>query len=290
MTDVPLNLTADPEIYPVPVTVRLKPAPPTVADVGEIEVIVGTTLFTLKSRAPFDPPPGPGLLTLTAKLPAVAMSGAVTAIVTCVELLNVTVLALPLNVPVAPFTKLEPVMVKLNAAPPTVALLGESDVSVAGGLLTWKSKGVEGPPPGAGLVMTTGKDPAVAMSAAVTAIVTCVAETNVTVLALPLNVPVAPLTKFVPLIVKAKAAPPAVALAGENEVSVGTGLPTLALKFRWKYVVPPSPRTDEIMKKYCVPEVAAKDTCDCAIPAAALWLHATCVPVGVPLVTLSIVS
>lgn len=233
----------------MPVTVRLKVAPPTVADVGAMVVIVGTTLFTLKSSAPFDPPPGAGLLTLTAKLPAVAMSGAVTAIVTWVELLKVTVRALPLNVPVAPLTKFEPVMIKLKATPPTVVLLGESDVSVAAGLLTWKFKGAEAPPPGPGLLMMTGKDPAVAMSAAVTAIVTCVAETNVTVLALPLNVPVAPLTKFVPFTVSAKAAPPAAALAGENDVSVGTGLPTLAVKFKWKLVVPPSPRTEEIMKK-----------------------------------------
>ena len=62
------------------------------------------------------------------------------------------------------------------------------------------------------------------------------------------------------------------------------------LKLRWKFVVPPSPRKAETMKKYCVPEVAAKDTSDWAIPAAALWLHATCVPAGVPLVTLRMVS
>jgi hypothetical protein len=137
-----------------------------------MEVMVGTTLFTAKSSAPVDPPPGAGLLTTTANDPAAAISGAVTAIVTWVELLKVTVLALPLNVPVAPLTKFDPVMIKLKAAPPTVVLLGERDVSVAGGLFTWKFIGAEGPPPGAGLLMMTGKDPAVAMSAAVTAMVT----------------------------------------------------------------------------------------------------------------------
>jgi hypothetical protein len=76
-----------------------------------------------------------------------------------------------------------------------------------------------------------------------------VALLNVTVLALPLNVPVAPLTKLVPVIIRLKAAPPAIALAGENDVSVGTGLPADAEKLRWKLVVPPSPRNDDTMKK-----------------------------------------
>lgn len=144
----------------------MKPAPPTVALVGEMEVRVGTTLFTVKSTAPLLPPPGAGLLTTTGKDPAVAMSGAVTAMVTCVELTNVTVLALPMNVPVAPLTKLEPLMVRLKAAPPAVALLGESEVIVAAGLLILKVWAEVVPPPGAGLVTVTLTEPAVAMSAA----------------------------------------------------------------------------------------------------------------------------
>ena len=39
--------------------------------------------------------------------------------------------------------------------------------------------------------------------------------------------PVAPLTKFDPVIVSVKAGPPAVALGGMNEVIVGTGLLTV---------------------------------------------------------------
>src|SRR5215467_15694040 len=54
---------------------------------------------------------------------------------------------------------------------------------------------------------------------------------------------------------------PAVTLDGcsVNASFVGTPTPPAA-KFKWKFVVPPSPRTDETMKKYCVPETAAKDT------------------------------
>ena len=158
--------------------------------------------------------------------------------------------------------KFVPFTVSVNAAPPAVALVGEIDEVVGAGLLTVKFTGVEGPPPGAGFETTTAGVPAVAMSGAATAIVTCVALTNVTVRAAPPNVPVAPLTKFVPLMVSVKAVPPAVAFAGENDEIVGTGLLAPALKFRWKLVVPPSPRSEEIMKKYGVPEVAENVTCD----------------------------
>lgn len=166
------NFTVDPDTKPAPFSVKVNAAPPTVALVGDIEVRVGTTLFTGNSTAPLDPPPGAGLLTTTGKDPAVAMSGAVTAIVTCVELTNVTVLAAALNVPVAPLTKLEPLMVRVKAAPPAVALVGENDVIVGTGLLTVKLLVIEVPPPGAGLVTVTPKVPAVAMSAAVIAAVT----------------------------------------------------------------------------------------------------------------------
>ena len=66
---------------------------------------------------------------------------------------------------------------------------------------------------------------------------------------------------------------------------------TPAEKVRWKLVVPPSPRKEETMKKYVVPLVAAKDTCDCAIPEAASLLHATSAKVpGAPVTAVKIVS
>jgi hypothetical protein len=134
--------------------------------------MVGAGLFAVKFEGAEAPPPGAGLLTMTANDPAVAISGAVTAIVTCVALTNVTVLAALLNVPVAPLTKFVPLMVRVKAAPPAVALVGENDVIVGTGLLTVKLLVIEVPPPGAGLVTVTPKVPAVAMSAAVIAAVT----------------------------------------------------------------------------------------------------------------------
>jgi hypothetical protein len=102
----------------------------------------------------------------------------------------VVVFTTPLKLTVVDVTKLVPVTVNVNAAPPAVALVGLIEASVGTGLfaaLTLKFTGVEVPPPGAALITVTGNDPAVAMSAAVIAAVTCVALTNVVVLALPLK-------------------------------------------------------------------------------------------------------
>jgi hypothetical protein len=83
----------------------------------------------------------------------------------------------------------------------------------------------EAPPPGVGLVTTTGKLPPVTMSAAgiFTVMSTPVMETGVRAGFEP-KVAVAPLTKFVPLMVSKKVALPAALLAGNKEVTVGTGL------------------------------------------------------------------
>jgi len=234
---VPLKLTEEVATKPVPFTVRVKAAPPAVAPVGKSEVMVGTGLFTMKLDAAEAPPPGAGFVTTTGNVPAAAISGAVTATVTCVAFTNVVVLAAPLNVALAPLTKLVPLTVRVKATPPAVALDGTSELIVGTGLFTAKLVAAEVPPPGAALVTVTGKDPAMAMSAAVIAAVTCVALTNVVVLALPLNCTEEDATNPVPLTVRVKAAPPAVALVGEREVIVGAGL--LTAKFVGAEAPPP---------------------------------------------------
>ena len=44
----PLNFTTDPGTKPVPFTIRVKPAPPAVALVGESEDVVGAALLIVK--------------------------------------------------------------------------------------------------------------------------------------------------------------------------------------------------------------------------------------------------
>ena len=82
------------------------------------------------------------------------------------------------------------------------------------------------PPPGAGFVTVTCRLPPSALSEAGTVVVNCEALTNVVVSALPLKLTTAPETKFVPVTVSIEMAAPALACAGDSEVTVGAGLPT----------------------------------------------------------------
>ena len=136
-----------------------------------------------------------------------------------------------------PLMKFVPFTVRVKAAPPTVALEGDSDVTVGTGLLTGKSKVFEIPPPGAGFSTLTGIVPAAEMSKARMAAVTCVLFTKVVVRVAPENRTTEPLTKFVPFTVRVKAAAPRRALEGDNDVRVGAGL--LMVKLSELEVPPP---------------------------------------------------
>ncbi len=68
-----------------PVTVVVKPTFPEVALEGERLLVVGNGLLTVKVNADVDvPPPGVGFVTVTGIVPAVAISDAAMAAVTCV--------------------------------------------------------------------------------------------------------------------------------------------------------------------------------------------------------------
>jgi hypothetical protein len=137
--------------------------------------------------------------------------------------------------------KLEPPTVRVKAGPPTVATFGERPLIVGMGLgppLILKFTEFELPPPSAGFVTNTCALTAVATAAASTDAVRLVELTNVVVRAVPPNVINEAGTKFVPLTVSVKAAPPATALFGEIRAIVGTGLPPLMVKFT-EFEVPP---------------------------------------------------
>ena len=133
------KFTAAPATKPVPVRVNVKAAPPAAAEAGAIEVSVGPeTALIVNDRVPDVPPPGAGFVTVTLAVPAVAMSAGVIAAVNCVALTNAVVLAAPLNFTTDVDTKPVPFTVRVKAAPPAVALVGEREVSVGTGLLTVK--------------------------------------------------------------------------------------------------------------------------------------------------------
>jgi hypothetical protein len=163
-----LKFTTEDELKFVPLTVNVKAAPPANVLVGESDVSVGSGLFTVNGEFPDVPPPGSGFFTVTLNVPAVAMSDARIAAVTCVALTNVVVLSTPLKLTVAPVTKPVPLTVSVNPAPPAVALVGAIDVSTGGGFVTGRLTVAEVPPPGAGFVTDSGSDPSAAMSPVVT--------------------------------------------------------------------------------------------------------------------------
>jgi hypothetical protein len=74
-----LKFTTELETNPVPVTIRVNPAPPTVAPFGLREMTVGAGLFTVNVEFPDAPPPGVGLVTFTLNVPDVARSAVVIA-------------------------------------------------------------------------------------------------------------------------------------------------------------------------------------------------------------------
>jgi hypothetical protein len=85
------------------------------------------------------------------------------------------------------------------------------------------------PPPGAGLVTFTAGVPVEAMLAAGMAAVNCVELTKVVAGADPPKLTIEPATKFVPLIVSVKAAPPGTVQLGEIRLIVGVGLDPLGV-------------------------------------------------------------
>ena len=117
----------------------------------------------MKVREDEVPPPGAGLNTVTVPLPTDAILAAGTDAVRDVALTNVVVRAVPFHFTTEVPTKLVPVSVKVNVAPPAKPEAGEMDVSVGTGLLMVKVAVVsEFPPPGPGLFAPTAAVPPVA--------------------------------------------------------------------------------------------------------------------------------
>src|SRR5208282_3410846 len=69
-----LYVTVDVETKLVPLMLSVCAAAPAFVELGERLVIVGAGLFTVKFTAADEPPPGPGLVTITGNVPAVAWS------------------------------------------------------------------------------------------------------------------------------------------------------------------------------------------------------------------------
>src|SRR2546421_117816 len=217
----PFQRTVELLTKPLPFTRSVSGPVPAVAPVGVSAVSPGAALLTVKACAAEAPPPGAGVTTVTCGVPAAATSAAATAAVICVALTKTVVRAAPFQRTLEPVTKLVPLTVSVDAAPPTPALEGESDASVGTGLVIVNVWAPEVPPSTPGIVTVTWAVPTAAMSEAGIAAVTCVGLTRVVVRAAPFQRTLAPMSNPVPVSVSVNPAPPAVALEGDSVVSVG---------------------------------------------------------------------
>ena len=159
--------------------------------------------------------------------PAVARSAARIVACSWVALTNVVARGLPFQSTAEAATKLVPFTVRVRPPVPALASLGDSELIVGtgfGGMLIVNVSALEVPPPGLGEKTRTAAVPAIARSAAVIAARRRVALTNVVARALPFHCTTELATKLVPFTTRVKAAPPAFALVGDSEVTVGTGL------------------------------------------------------------------
>ena len=169
---VPFQLTTEELTKLVPLTVRVNADPPTVAFEGESDVIVGTGLLIGNAVAPEVPPPGAGLVTVMLTDPVAVISLAGTWAVIVVPLTKLVVSAVPFHLTIELARKLVPFRFKVKVAPPTSALVGESEVTVGIGLLIGSITTPDAPPPGVELVTVMLTDPVFVRSPAGTAAVT----------------------------------------------------------------------------------------------------------------------
>jgi len=123
------------------------------------------------------PPPGVGLKTVTLAVPAVVMSLAGMEAVSCVGPTYVVVRLPPFHLTTEVPTKFVPFTVRVKVELPANLLVGFRLVVVGDGLLMVKVCALDVPPPGVGLNTVTLAVPAVVMSEAGMAAVSCEADT-----------------------------------------------------------------------------------------------------------------
>jgi hypothetical protein len=238
---LPFHRTTELEVKPVPVTVRVKAPLPAMTELGSRPPMDGTGFGAATVNATeFDPPPpGPGLKTVTAASPALAISLAGIAAERLVPLLNIVVRFEPFHRTVEFDTKPVPLTDSVNAGPPAMAEVGLIAEISGSGLLIVKFMALEVPPPGVGVKTVTAAVPAAAMSLAGMAAVNCEALPKVVGRFAPFQRTTEPFTKFEPLTASVKPDPPAVAEDGAMPVSMGARL--LMVNIAAFDVPPPGP-------------------------------------------------
>src|SRR5438552_3985267 len=163
MRSLPLKRMADLLLKPVPFTVSVKAASPSVLLVGLMLINEGTRLLTEKLLEPDVPPPGSGLKTEMGNEPGAVKSAAVIWAVNFAALTNVVRRSLPLKRTIEPLMRPVPLTVSVNSPAPAIATVGEKLTIEGVGLMTERGSVADVPPPGAGFETAIGKVPVAAI-------------------------------------------------------------------------------------------------------------------------------
>lgn len=223
----PLSRATELFTNPVPLIVSVNAALPARTVAGLKFVSVGVGFPTVKVNSAELPPPGNGVNTDSFKVPAFAKSATVSVMPNCVTETNVVARSAPFTRTTEFGRNLLPFNVNAVAALPTSVEALSSEVKTGAGLLIVRLSSLEVPPPGVGLSTMILIEPGSLISAAVKAMVNCVADTNVVPRLTPFTLACDVFTNPAPLIVKVKAASPARTIAGLMLVNVGAGLLTV---------------------------------------------------------------
>jgi hypothetical protein len=219
----PFQFTTAPETKPLPFTVSVSAGPPAVVLAGLSELIAGA--IEMLNGSWFDSVPA-AFATAILAVPAVVsrVAGIVAAIWAASIRLGWMDTAAPpggANLTESPIPKLVPAMLTGEAELPTTTPDGVTEViegtGADGGLIV-KVAPLDVTSPD---VTVTVAAPAVAIRLAATEAVSCPAFTYVVVSADPFQFTTAPEAKPLPFTVSVSAGPPAVALAGLNELIAG---------------------------------------------------------------------
>ena len=171
------HLITDPAMKLLPLAVNVNVAAPAVTEVGAMEVNNGEGFEIVKVDADDVPPPGVGLNTVTLAVPGVSTSDDCTVAVSCVVLIKDVTRERLFHFIIEPEIKLVPVIEIVNEASPTIAEVGEIDVTIGTGLegtLIVKINVADDPPPGAGLKILMFAVPATITSDEGTVAVNCI--------------------------------------------------------------------------------------------------------------------
>ena len=129
----PPQRTLDDETKPLPNSVRTSGPPPTIVLLGETAASEGIGFATDSVRTLDVPPPGAGVNTVMARVPALATSAAVMMAASAVGDLKLVTRALPFTCMRERATKLAPVNVSSKPGPPAGTWLGLIAVNVGAG-------------------------------------------------------------------------------------------------------------------------------------------------------------